>query len=101
MENKTIQSFRSRIDTIDKQLVELLAERLELAYEIGREKGKAGHPVTVPDREEEIYRSLENIKHRFFSPDELKNIFSLIISLGRKAGIKGFRDVTEEMESKT
>ncbi len=100
MEKKAIQTLRSRIDTIDKTLVELLSKRMSLAYEIGREKGKAGKPVTVPGREEEIYRSLESIEDPFLTPEELKEVFSLIISMGRKAGDRGAQEVKEQREQK-
>ncbi len=99
MENNNIQSLRTQIDAIDKSLVELLSKRMELAYEIGREKGKTNQPVTVPGREEMIYKSLETVQSRFLSPGDLKKLFSLIIALGRNAGIEGSKDIHHEMEN--
>lgn len=99
MENNNIQSLRTQIDAIDKSLVELLSKRMELAYEIGREKGKINQPVTVPEREEMIYKSLETVRSRFLNPGDLKKIFSLIIALGRKAGIEGSKDIHQDMEN--
>ncbi|MCD6234621.1 MAG: chorismate mutase [Candidatus Neomarinimicrobiota bacterium] len=98
MDETIIQSLRSQIDSIDKSLVELLTKRMELAYQIGREKGKTGQPVTVPGREEEIYHSLEGVQSRFLKPADLKALFTQIIALGRKAGQEGARDTNENKE---
>ncbi|MDD5582085.1 MAG: chorismate mutase [Candidatus Marinimicrobia bacterium] len=96
MNNKKIKSLRACIDTLDKSLIDLLLKRMELAYEIGKEKGKAGIPIQVPEREEEIYQSLEKIHSQFIDPDDLKALFSQIIALGRKAGYQGVEEVNKK-----
>ncbi|BFN36222.1 chorismate mutase [Fidelibacter multiformis] len=97
MDETNIQSLRAHIDRIDKSLVDLLSQRMELAYQIGQEKGKTGQPVTVPGREEEIYHSLEGQESRFLTSEDLKSLFAQIIALGRKAGEKGARDVNQKI----
>ena len=54
MSEKTIDDWRSRIDAIDRKLVELLNERAQCAMEIGHLKRSQGVPVYQPDREREI-----------------------------------------------
>ncbi|MDK2975737.1 MAG: chorismate mutase / prephenate dehydratase [Candidatus Marinimicrobia bacterium] len=97
MDESLIQSLRAHIDRIDKSLVDLLSQRMELAYQIGKEKGKTGQPVTVLAREEEIYHSLEGLNSRFLSSEDLKAIFAQIIALGRKAGEEGAREVNQKI----
>lgn len=97
MDETIIQSLRAQIDRIDKSLVDLLSQRMELAYQIGKEKGKTGQTVTVPVREEEIYHSLEGLNSRFLSTEDLKSLFSQIIALGRKAGEEGARDMKKKI----
>jgi chorismate mutase-like protein len=47
----TIEDWRSKIDEIDKRLVELLNERSRCVVEIGRIKQSTGEALYQPDRE--------------------------------------------------
>ena len=46
-----LEPIRHKIDALDKQLVELLNERLALAAEIGKLKRSAGGQIYVAERE--------------------------------------------------
>jgi chorismate mutase-like protein len=50
--------LREAIDGLDARLIELLNERASLAQEIGRIKERAGRPVYVPGRAEQLMRRL-------------------------------------------
>lgn len=89
MKQENIHSLRSQIDKIDITIIELLKQRMELAYKIGMEKGKNGQAITVPEREKEIIDSLNHVSSQYITSDDLKNLFSHIILIGRKAGEKG------------
>lgn len=56
---KTIPETRKEIESIDAQIITLLARRQECARIIGENKRSAGTNVFVPDREEELFRKLE------------------------------------------
>ena len=47
----TIEAIRNEIDSIDREIVELLARRGELVSRIGRQKAIAGIPVNDRRRE--------------------------------------------------
>ena len=46
-----LQGFRDRLDTIDGQLVQLLAERFEVTAQVGAVKRDSGLPPQDPARE--------------------------------------------------
>ena len=52
MDKEKLQHFREKIDTLDRQIAGLIAERAETAREIGRAKG--GAPVYDPVRENQV-----------------------------------------------
>lgn len=49
-----MRDYRSHIDTIDNRLMELLAERMEVARQIGEYKAQHGMPIIHRDRFNEI-----------------------------------------------
>ncbi|MEZ6963911.1 bifunctional chorismate mutase/prephenate dehydrogenase [Aeromonas sp. S9(2024)] len=46
-----LNALRDKIDAVDKQLIDLLAERLALVGEVGEVKSRHGLPIYAPDRE--------------------------------------------------
>lgn len=50
--------IREKIDSLDKQLVELLNQRLALAAEIGKVKRSAGGQIYVAEREDAVLRKV-------------------------------------------
>lgn len=50
--------LRDNIQTIDKQLVHLLCERIHFAKEIGEIKKKNGKPIYVPEVEKQKIETL-------------------------------------------
>jgi chorismate mutase/prephenate dehydrogenase len=46
-----LTKLRDQIDAVDKQLIDLLAERLRLVGEVGEVKTEHGLPIYMPDRE--------------------------------------------------
>ncbi len=52
--DKQLKSLRDRIDGVDQQLLQLLAQRLQLVAEVGEAKHVLGLPIYVPEREAEM-----------------------------------------------
>jgi|GEM_PF-876782 len=98
MKQENIHSLRSQIDQIDKAIIELLKQRMELAYRIGMEKEKNGQAITVPEREKEIIESLNHVSSQYITCDDLKTLFTHIIQIGRKAGEKGAQAINMKTE---
>jgi chorismate mutase/prephenate dehydratase len=53
-----LDKYRSEIDSIDQQVLDLLNRRVQLAAEIGREKLKQGSEIYVARREEQVLQRL-------------------------------------------
>ena len=64
MSEKDIQKLRARIDALDDELLKLLAQRMDVAREVGKLKGKA--PAYRPERESEILRRMPESARSFF-----------------------------------
>jgi chorismate mutase/prephenate dehydratase len=82
---RSIESVRVEIDGIDRQLVELLSRRAELAQEIGRIKGRDQKPFFTPEREKEIFERLAQINPGPLRDGQIASIFREIISAARAA----------------
>lgn len=77
--------LRTEIDTIDSELIRLLARRADLAQAIGRQKGLSGQPFYTPERERQIYSRLSQTHAPPLEPRHLVAIFREIISAARSA----------------
>lgn len=75
--------LRARIDEVDRALVELLAERLERAAEIGALKRAAGLPVVDPEREAEIRARVAATAAGRLSATECDRLYDVLLSLAR------------------
>jgi chorismate mutase/prephenate dehydrogenase len=49
-----LSQLRQKIDSIDSQLVKLLAQRAEITAQVGKYKSQVGLPIYVPEREAEL-----------------------------------------------
>ena len=50
-----ISDWRTKIDELDRKLVDLLSQRAQAAHEIGKLKRGAGMPIYEPDRERKVF----------------------------------------------
>ena len=54
----SLEEHRREVDRIDREILKLLGERLQVARAIGEAKLKSGAPVYAPQREEQLLRSI-------------------------------------------
>jgi chorismate mutase/prephenate dehydratase len=54
----SLEEHRREVDRIDREILKLLGERLQVARAIGEAKLKTGAPVYAPQREEQLLRSI-------------------------------------------
>lgn len=57
----SLEDIRSRIDAVDRRLLELLNERADLVHQIGEIKKKDGLEIYAPEREERLLRKLVDL----------------------------------------
>ncbi len=77
-----LKSYRKKIDSIDKDIVRLLANRFELAKQIGSYKKKNKISLIDKKRERQVFNNIKNNsdKHKKF----IINIFKNIIDYSKK-----------------
>ncbi len=80
---------RKKIDKIDKKLLQLLDERMELAEEIGRIKKARSLPVYDARREEELVKKLKVLPKKTLGDGEMQELFEHIIRISRRHGERG------------
>ena len=82
--NKDIKTIREKIDMIDREIFQLLINRLNAVTDIGEIKKQEGLPILDEGREQAIYNKIDSL----FSEKEatfLKNIYQSIITESKKA----------------
>ncbi len=82
---RPLDEIRVDIDSLDRELVELLNRRVSLAQEVGRVKGRDQKPYFTPERERQIYQRLEQENPGPLQSRQLVGIFREIISAARAA----------------
>ena len=79
-DSPSIEQLRQQIDTLDSQMVEILAKRAEVTRQIGIYKSKVGLPVYVPSREAELLATRrQQGEQRGVSPDLVEDILRRVM----------------------
>ena len=79
---------RRDVEEIDRQLVQLLRQRVEAGKEIGALKRAAALPTVDPAREAAVIRRAVELARELGLPDEpIRSIFWQIIGLSRRAQV--------------
>ncbi|HVU31822.1 MAG TPA: prephenate dehydratase [Opitutaceae bacterium] len=75
-----LEPIRQKIDQLDRQLVELLNERLSLAAEIGKVKRSQGGQIYVAEREDAVMRKVTAQNEGPIKNEALRAIYREIMS---------------------
>ena len=76
--DKRILRLRSELDLIDKEILVLLENRMDLIRKIGQLKSKLDIPIEDTKREKEIIQKLTNHSHDKLSEKQLIRIFKAV-----------------------
>jgi len=79
-----IADWRKKIDELDRQLVELLSQRAQVAHEIGRVKRSQSMPIYEPDRERTVFDNVRKVNQGPLPDRDLVAIFERIMDMMRK-----------------
>jgi chorismate mutase/prephenate dehydratase len=80
---RTLLELRDAIDAVDRQLLQLLNERAELAHEVGEIKKVERSPVFRPEREAAVINKLQSINHGRLREHSIGHIWREIMSACR------------------
>ena len=75
-----LAELRAQIDAIDKQIIELLNQRVRLAVAIGRVKHAEGGEIYVASREEEVLRRLAQLNGGPLDEKAIRAIYREVMS---------------------
>ena len=77
-----IKDLRSKINEIDKKLLDLIIERLQVVREIGREKSEKGIGIIDKNREQEIFKKLiGQAEKQEIDPEIIRKIWKMLMRL--------------------
>jgi 3-deoxy-7-phosphoheptulonate synthase/chorismate mutase-like protein len=80
-----VNRMRAHIDLVDREIVRLLARRMEMSLEIGRVKARRGLPVRAPEREAELLAIIrEEAAIQGLRPEHANEIFELVLEESRR-----------------
>jgi chorismate mutase len=81
-----LAKWRHEIESIDRQIIELLGDRVAVSKEIGAMKKVAGLPTLDPAREAEVIRrAAELARTAGLNDEKVRDIFWHVIGLSRGA----------------
>ena len=76
-----LKKFRTKIDIIDKKLLNLLNERANIAKQVANYKKSSNNKVIFrPDRESQIIKNLRTLNKGPLKKNHIHNIYREIIS---------------------
>ncbi|MDI1433624.1 prephenate dehydrogenase/arogenate dehydrogenase family protein [Polyangium sorediatum] len=83
--SQALRETRDLIDDLDREIVELLGRRAQLARRAAREKAKLGRPVRDPEREAELFEARRRwAAERGLDPASVHEIFDAILRFSRR-----------------
>jgi chorismate mutase/prephenate dehydratase len=78
-----LDEWRARIDDIDRQILDLLNQRAEIAVRVGEAKHAVGADVYVPEREHEVLERLTRLNGGPLPASAVRDIWREILSASR------------------
>ncbi len=83
-----LTKLREQIDIIDKQIVELYEQRMDVSKQVAQYKIETGKKVFDKEREEEKLRKVKSMTHNEFNSLGVEELFEQIMSMSRKLQYK-------------
>ena len=84
----SLEELRRKIDEADTKIVKLIAERMRIAQEIGKEKGKQGKQVEDVVREKRVLQNVRRIaREESVNQENIEDIYKQIVTISK--GVQG------------
>ncbi len=79
-----LEDLRKKIDKADARIVQLIAERIKIAEQIGGEKRREGKQISDNERELLVLGNVRNIaQQEKINPDDIESVYRQIVTLSR------------------
>lgn len=82
---KSLNSYRAELDSLDETIFELLEKRFAITDEIGRLKKQYDQPIDQLDRESEIKKKLKDKLQGFSHVNEILGLYDRLFELSKKS----------------
>lgn len=79
-----LTDLREQIDVIDKEIVKLYEQRMEISRQVARYKIETGKKVFDRERETEKLKKVKSLTHNEFNSHGVEELFEQIMSMSRK-----------------
>ncbi|MGH7669733.1 MAG: chorismate mutase [Gemmatimonadaceae bacterium] len=84
-DNEGLARLRNEIEQVDRNMIKLIARRVELARRVGAVKHTAGLPAFDADREAAVIRRVSAVAREEGAPEEeVRYLFRYIIGMSRR-----------------
>jgi len=81
----SLEDLRKQIDEADASIVKLVAERIRIAQEIGREKNKQKTQIEDREREKHVLENVRRIaREKNLNPEEIEDIYQQIVAISKR-----------------
>ncbi len=78
-----IADWRTKIDSLDEDIVRLLSERAAAAIAIGDAKRRSNGPIYEPDRERAVYEHVRAANPGPLTPAQVQDIYERVMDVMR------------------
>ena len=85
----SLEELRKKIDETDARIVGLIADRIKIAEEIGKEKRKQGKQIEDTEREERVLENVRSLaQEENINQADIQSIYRQIVTISKsKQGI--------------
>ncbi len=98
---KNLEELRREIDRIDRELLELFEERMELCSQVADYKRSVGMPILDVNREREVLAAKMELLENSELKDEVYSFFSGIMAISRNLQKQRLADIKKESTIQT
>ncbi len=85
MSSDELRELRRKMANIDYRIIDTIAERMDIARQIGKVKLRKGIPIEVESVEEKVMeRALERANEKNIETDLVRDLFGLLLEYSKK-----------------
>ena len=89
---KDLSEIRENIDEVDKKIIDLFEERMQLANEVAEYKMSVGKPIYDKERENDKLEKLSSLASNEFNAQGIKELFLQIMTISRRYQYSKIKD---------
>mgnify|MGYP001052737688 CR=1 FL=1 len=81
----SLEDLRKKVDKTDAKIIRLIAERIRISEEIGKEKKRQGRQIGDTERERKVLENVRKMaRDEKISPEDIESIYRQIIIASKR-----------------